>query len=354
MEKISAYGKIRGLATGVGSLPFKDPGEALDLIFKYIPNAPFWPQLPKRGIREGMVEQYSEAMPGLRMTDDGLFFDSKTAEQDLEVFYERIISRDTGYFKISEAYSAGLYAFVDMLKKRSLNSVEFIKCQVTGPFTFAASIKNEQGAALLHDDILMQAMAKGLVMKAQWQIDLLRQFKKPLILFIDEPFLGAFGSAYTALTRETALSVLAEFTESLKAPDVLIGVHCCGNTDWSILTDTPSVDIINFDAFSYLDKFTLYADGIKTFLTRGGLLCWGIVPTQDLQEGITSESLYEQINGGIENLVKKGVDRSLVSQQLLLSPSCGLGTLHTGTAGQIFSTLFDLSSRIRKGSRHIC
>ncbi len=338
---------IKGLATGIGSLPFKEPEQALELIFKYIPRAPFWPQLPKRGIREGMVEQYSEGLPGLKMTDDGLIFDRKSAENGLENFYERVISQDIASFRISREYSAGFYAFVEALEKKRASNAEFLKCQVTGPFTFSASIKDEAGTAVLHDEILMQAMVKGLAMKAQWQIDILRKFGKPLILFIDEPFLGAFGSAYTALTRETAVSVLTEFTDALKAEDVSIGVHCCGNTDWSILTDTPGIDIINFDAFGYLDKFTLYADSIGSFLKRGGALCWGIVPTQDLQEGITAESLLNVINSGLDALAKKGLDRGLVSDRLLLSPSCGLGTLQPSTADLIFGKLNILSSRLR-------
>jgi preprotein translocase subunit SecD len=38
----------------------KDADEALDLIFKYVPDIPFWPQLPRRDVREGMVAQFSE------------------------------------------------------------------------------------------------------------------------------------------------------------------------------------------------------------------------------------------------------------------------------------------------------
>ena len=66
---------LKGLATGVGSLPHKEIGAALDLIFAYLPSIPFWPQLPKRDIREGMVAQFSENLPCLKVARDGLFFD---------------------------------------------------------------------------------------------------------------------------------------------------------------------------------------------------------------------------------------------------------------------------------------
>ena len=59
--------KLKGLATGIGSLPHHNVDAALDLIFQYIPNIPFWPQLPKRDIREGMVAQFSENLPFLKI-----------------------------------------------------------------------------------------------------------------------------------------------------------------------------------------------------------------------------------------------------------------------------------------------
>ena len=47
-----------GLATGIGSLPFLEPGEALELIWQYLPDIPHWPQLPQRGSSEGFVNQF--------------------------------------------------------------------------------------------------------------------------------------------------------------------------------------------------------------------------------------------------------------------------------------------------------
>jgi methionine synthase II (cobalamin-independent) len=339
---------IRGLATGIGSLPFKDPQQALDLIFHYLPQAPFWPQLPKRNIREGMVAQYSERLPGLKMTDDGLQYDDKTSEQEMEPFYERIIGMDLDYFRISESHAAGLYAFHSALKQRDLSDVRFIKCHVTGPFTFAAGIKNDSGVALIHDEVIMQALTKGLAMKALWQIKFFKEFGKPVIIFIDEPYMAGFGSAYTALTRETAVKTLKEFSSALKGPGVSVGVHCCGNTDWSIFTDVETIDIINFDAFGYLDKLILYGREIGSFLNRSGILCWGIVPTQDFQDNIAMELLAGKLRSGIDALVRKGASRDFISEQLLLSPSCGLGTLDEKTSEKIFRLLSGLSAYIRK------
>ena len=333
--------KIKGLATGIGSMPHKDAERALDLIFKYSAQIPFWPQLTQRHIREGMVAQFSENLAGVQLGPKGLSFIPD--EKKLEVFYERLIAQDLDYFKISPEFALGLDRFYARLKKEDLKAVEFIKCQVTGPFTFSASINDEKGVALLHNTVFKQAILKGLAMKALWQIKLFQEFGKKIILFFDEPYLGCFGSALTPLNREDVIKDLSELTAQVKSQDVFVGVHCCGNTDWSIFTDIQTLDIISFDAFGFLERLLLYAESLKGFFKRGGSLCWGIVPTQEFNPAISSQALQDKINGGVEALVKKGLDRDLLLSNSFFSPSCGLGSLGEDAAGQIFQLLSRLT-----------
>ncbi len=343
--------ELKGLAIGIGSLPHKDAEEALDLIFKYVPNVPFWPQLPKRDTREGMVEQFSEGLPCVKVTEQGVLFNPEQKENELEVFYEKIIEEDIDYFKISPDFSRGLYAFYQRLKKVDLKSIEFIKCQITGPFTFGASINNESGRALLHDPVFMQAIINTLKMKALWQVELFKEFNKKIILFIDEPYLSSFGSAYAPINRENVVKGLTELAEGIKPKGVLIGVHCCGNTDWSMLIDIGAVDIINFDAFNFFDKFILYVDNLKTFLNRGGIICWGIVPTQEFTGNETAEILLKKISFCIDILVKKGVDKVKLSEQLFISPACGLGSLDPEKSEKILKLLSEISLLLRYPAR---
>jgi methionine synthase II (cobalamin-independent) len=145
------------------------------------------------------------------------------------------------------------------------------------------------------------------------------------------------------------VSGLTELAEGIRAQGGLTGIHCCGNTDWSIFTETKAVDIINFDAYSFLDKFTLYAGNLNDFLVRGGVICWGIVPTQEFNAKIKAEDLVARIKEGIDILAKKGVDRGLLSEQLLVTPACGLGTLEEHKAEEIFRLLSEVSEALKKG-----
>lgn len=339
--------KLKGLATGIGSLPFKEPEAALDLIFKYLRQSPFWPQLPKRDVREGMIAQFSEGFPCIKVTGDGIFFNAAEKEKELEVFYGRIIAGDIDYFRISEDFASGLYRFYQRLEKHNLKNIEFIKCQVTGPFTFAAAVNDDRGIALLHDKVFMQVILKALVMKALWQIRLFKKFGKRIILFVDEPFLGCFGSGYTPINREDVIKGLSEFGKEIKSEGVLLGVHCCGNTDWSIFTDTQEIDIINFDAFGFLDRLVLYADNLKNFFKRGGMLCWGIVPTGNFSVKETTKLLTDKIKEGLNILINKGLGKNLLLDNLLLSPACGLGSLSTDKAEPIFKALYEVSTLVK-------
>jgi len=290
-----------------------------------------------------MVAQFTEQLPvsGASRGD---------SSPRLEEFYEKIIGGDLEYFKITKEYAAGLYAFKDKLVKdpTALKRAEFIKCQITGPFTVAASIKDKDGKALLHDHTMMQAVIKGLSMKAIWQINFFKEFNKKIILFIDEPYLGCFGSAFTPINREDVVKGLKELSGEIKKQGALLGVHCCGNTDWSIFTEIPGLDIINFDAFGFLEKFTIYADNLNSFIGRGGMICWGIVPTQEFDASVTPQSLLEKLREGVDSLVKKGLSRESVVGNLIISPACGLGLLEPERAASVFEVLTGVSSLIRK------
>ncbi|MFH0918517.1 MAG: hypothetical protein V1830_05225 [Candidatus Omnitrophota bacterium] len=339
---------LKGLATGIGSLPLTDAQSAVDLILRYLPAAPFWPQLPKGHLREGMLAQFSENLPGLVLEGGDLHFICSDQEKELELFYDRFIAQDLEYFKISPDFARGLHAFYQRLGGINLSGVEFIKCQVTGPFTFCAGITDSAGKTILHDKVLMQAMVNGLGMKALWQLDLFKKFGKKMIMFFDEPYLTGVGSAYTTVNRQEVIDIYSELTDLLKSQGSLIGIHCCGNTDWSMLTDAAGIDIINFDAFNFQERFVLYADNLKRFLKRGGIICWGIVPTQEFSADQNPQLLAQKIKFGLDILVKKGIDRQLLLERLLISPACGLGTLDAQKTEGILRLLNQTSLFIRK------
>ncbi|MCX7662045.1 MAG: hypothetical protein N2Z79_05135 [Candidatus Omnitrophica bacterium] len=338
---------MKGLATGIGSFPYKEPSEALRVIFKYTPEIPFWPQLPKRNIFESMIVQFSEGLNFLNLKENTLAYDSDSSESKLQEFYEHLIEEDLEYFRISRDYALGLYEFYDYLKENKPEKVEFIKLQITGPFTFAGSINDENKMNLLYNPPIRQAILEGLAMKAKWQIEKFKAFNKTIILFIDEPYLACFGSGYTALNREELIRDLEIFTQRIAYKDTILGIHCCANTDWSIFMQVPYIRIISFDAYDFLERFLLYPKELNSFLKREGILAWGVVPTRAVQDLPRPESLVERVKSAQEKLAKKGVDKELLETKVLLTPSCGLGNAEPEEVEKIFSLLAEVSSLIK-------
>jgi methionine synthase II (cobalamin-independent) len=176
----------------------------------------------------------------------------------------------------------------------------------------------------------------------------LKRFGKKLILFLDEPYLGCFGSGFTPLTRESVVAVLRGFTEAIRSENLSIGVHCCGNTDWSIFTEVDNLDIISFDAFSYLERLVLYADALKGFLNKGGIIAWGLVPTQLFTGEEKVDLLIRRLKEGIEALTNKGIEADLLWRNLLITPSCGLGTFTPEKSEKVFRLLAETSEFLQK------
>jgi hypothetical protein len=346
------------MATAIGSFPHTEPGKALDIVFDALSDAPVWPQLPKRSLYEQMEIQFSEGMPRAIIDHDKgrLFFDtSGDYSEEFATFYESYmaaldpdsINRDCSSMAISRDFSKGLYGFEERLKAKALK-YPFIKVQTTGPCSFALTVVDENKRAIYYNDEFRDVIVKALAMKCCWQIQKFRPYADKVICFIDEPILSAFGSStYISVKREEVVAIIGELVEAIHAENAIAGVHCCGNTDWTMLIDA-GVDLINLDAFSYGDSIALYPDALRKFIADHGLIAWGIVPTSPVIREQTLDSLMKRFTKVIDNLsTKAGIDKGQILDQSLITPSCGTGSLAVSDAQMVFTMLKDLSLHAR-------
>ncbi len=346
------------LATAIGSFPHEDAERALDLILASIPEAPVWPQLPRLGITEQMDTQYCEGMPRARI-DRGkgrLHFDtSGDYSEEFAAFYETYMaamdpdagSGDCSALAISPEHSRGIYALLERLK--SAGKSPFVKVQTTGPCSFALSAVDEGKRAIYYNEEFRDVIVKSLAMKCRWQIQLFKPHAEGIICFIDEPSLAAFGSStYISVKREDVVALINEMVEAIHMDGALAGVHCCGNTDWSILVDA-GADILNFDAFGYGETIAIYGGAVKRHLERGGHLAWGLVPTSVSIREQNAESLAQRFDGLLSHLSSHaGIERDQIIRQSIITPSCGTGTMEAADAERVFAILRELSASLPK------
>ena len=71
-------------------------------------------------------------------------------------------------------------------------------------------------------------------------------------------------TTYVSVKREDVVAHLTEVIEAIHSDNALAGIHCCGNTEWSILIDA-GVDIVNFDAFEFGETIAMYPYSVKDF-----------------------------------------------------------------------------------------
>ena len=336
------------ITTGIGSFPHQDEKEVFRLIFKNFPEIPFWPQLPKRSFLEGMVVQYSEGFPSLRWNEKEQRVWIETSqgfEKEIEKFYQRFEEDDLEPYQITEDFATGLRILKDLSSEDHRKKIKYIKGQVTGPITFGLALADQEQKPIFYDPSLRDILVKHLSLKARW---LEKKYHElfpgiPTIILFDEPSLSSFGSAFSGLNREDVVRSLNECFDAVKG---LKGIHCCGNTDWSVLLST-HLDILSFDAYDYLETLSLYPKDLKAFLERGGVLAWGIVPTSEAVLKEDAQSLVKRFKEGVERLSKKGIDPILL-QRAIITPSCGTASLPIPLAEKVCELTAEVSKKLRE------
>jgi hypothetical protein len=351
--------KIKFLPTAIGSLPHDNPEKAVELVFKYFPDIPVIGQLANVNPKEDMLSQYNENIPGIIFdeADNRWYMDqeSETFFEDLEEFfldYESIVNEkniDTlEKYAISEEHCSTLPIFLKKLKE---TKPAFVKGQVIGPFTFGTSLVDREKKCIFYDETLKEIALKGLTLKALW---LIKKFKeaspdsKPII-FMDEPTISQYGtSAFITVKKEDVVGSISEIASVLQKNGALVGIHCCGKSDWSLITES-GVDILNFDGFYFGESLGLFSKEMDNFLKKGGKIAWGIVPTMDVDslEAATLEMLAEKFEEAKSYLVNKGIDEKLIHENAIITPSCGAGSLTEAQAEKAMRLTSELAVLLR-------
>lgn len=357
MNSSPAASELAGKPTLIGSFPFTEHREAVRLVLEYTPEIPCWPQLPARG--EGMLVQFSSGLPGFDpeklVVDPG----RDDFEEERLRFYEEYLSvteggealEETRFFPAPDEVP-GLYVLLEAVSGGP--SPLALKGQITGPFTLATGLKTPDGRALFYDPELRDLVIKLVALKARAQAEFLGKAGRPVVVFLDEPALSGFGSsAFVGVSREEVLSALSEVISEIRRAGALVGIHVCGNTDWSLLTESP-IQIVNFDAYDFSEKFIAYDRELKEFIKKGGRVAWGLVPTlrrEDL-ERVSPGDLLRKFESLVEELSSRtGLSPGEILRASLFTPSCGMGTLSPELVRKALSDLRSLSEALSPSFR---
>lgn len=337
----------------IGSLPYDNTEDAINIVKTYFQNIPFWPQLTKVSKNEDMTYQFLEGMPSFFISEDFHFdTDNEKFYGEVEQFfrdYNEIIENNNEEllekFAISKNFSSAFEPFLQLAQ-----NAKYAKGQITGPFTLATTLVDQKGRCAIYDDTLLEIIVKTLTLKALWQIKHIRQTGALPIIFIDEPSISQLGtSAYLTISQKDAISMIKEISDIIQSHSGISAIHCCGKCDWGITIKT-GINMISLDAYNYAQNLSIFNNDVKRFLENGGKIVWGIVPTLNIEalEKTNLSEMIDKFDKAVKYLTKKGINEKLVIDNSYVSPSCGAGSLSAELAEKAMKLTKDLSDSLKE------
>jgi len=333
----------------IGGLPHLQPLEAWEAILRYCPRTPAWPRLPRRSRLENMYLQFSERFPGLTLNDERMYVNRRSGlSRGLELLYLAYLEGDYSHGRIGASYAAAL-AMLQAGQVQLPENILALKGEVVGPVSWGLTLVDQNRRPVLYDEILEDAVAKHLRLKAAWQERILSQLAPQTIVLVNEPYMASYGSSSISVSRS---KVIALFEEVFGGLSGLKALHCCGRTDWSVLLDT-SVDLISFDAYDYAGSLSAHVDALKRFLKRGGIIVWGIVPASEAALEETASQLTDRLCRQIDVLQATGISQKALWSQGMVSPSCSLEALTPQLAERILHLTAQVAEKMRARSADV-
>lgn len=319
-----------GLATGIGSLPHADLGEAVAFAFARTPELPALPQPSAAVPLGGMIAQWARGIPGVAVRPDGsLAVDGVDPEAPV----------------VPDLDHAGHAALRPFLRAAAARQGP-LKLQVTGPVTLGLALVDAgapRDVAFTVAGAATQANVAALLAVVRATPDLA---SAPVVLFLDEPSLVACAHPGFPVHGDAVAALIGRSIDAA-GPGVLAGVHCCGATDFCPVVRA-GARVLSLPATpgAALDA----APALRWLVENGGWIAWGAVPTTG-PTGLSSVGHWRALNRLWADLAGRGIDLDLLRARALVTPVCGLAGHTTLQAGRILDLTVRLGRRIEATTR---
>jgi len=328
----------------LGSLPHRSAAQAMEVSRRYAEPLLAWPQLPQRSFLEQSFVQSAIGFPGLviDVAQARIQVDRGAAERELDRLALAYLENNVDYAALRPGDAAG---FDELLRQSPAQRGPLaLKGQLLGPISLAAQITDDRQRPLIYDDVLFDALAQHLRLRAAWQEARLRERIDTTIICLDEPFLETVGLPFLPLDWEAARDQI----------DVVLGgISGCkalfagGTVDWAEVLQT-SVELIIADAYEHGRSLVTAAPALAAFLARDGVVGLGIVPAdEDALASATAQSLLGRVAGLLDDLERADVAPERLLRQAVVSTSGALGRMGVAAAERALQLVAELSQLLR-------
>ncbi len=297
----------------MGIMPHTNIEEALELALSL--DIPFWPQLPKVSFGEDMYAQASQHFPGIVVDSEHerLNFNTSRFEQELLAYSEKM--DDTGTFALSQEYSVVYHQFLN----KDLQGYHAVRGQLIGPVSFGFNVLDEDRKPIIYNDDVRTILFDFIQKKVNVQYRQLREKNQNAFVWLDEPGLGYVFSGLSGYNDRQAREDYLGFVLGLEGPK---GLHLCANVNLPYLLEL-GVELLSFDAYQIEFMPKEYASAVAEFLKSGGVVSWGIVPTESaILAKETPETLTRLLIGYWEVISRHtGLSLKQIAEQALVAPA---------------------------------
>jgi hypothetical protein len=299
--------------TAMGIMPHRDLERAMDLVLEL--DIPFWPQLPHISFYEDMYVQFSEHFPGIVLDLENKKLGFDTSRFESEVMEYSVKMSDPATFTLSKDYSGVYHRFLT----QDLSRYAAIRGQSIGPVSFGFRVADENNRPIIYNDDVRTILFDFMQRKINSQYRDLREKNKEAFVWLDEPGLSWVFSGFSGYSDVQAGRDYASFFSGLEGRRAL---HLCANVNLPYLLNM-GADLLSFDAFQIEVMPKGYADSIAKFINGGGILCWGIVPTDSDNLGLqTPQKLVELLVGYWKVITENsGLPLRTIARQALIAPA---------------------------------
>ncbi len=321
--------------TGIGSLPHTQLELGLQAALAL--DIPFLPQLPAGRPSEFMIPQALEGLPGLRWDEEGMCtVDLEAWEAGRVDFQARLEGAlSSGVLEGFEPSLEGCRTWRPFLWEVEHRKLAFAKAQLAGPFTVRSVARTADGRATLDVPGLDESIFRLVLARSLAMVKALRRAGTTPLFFLDEP--GLFAFERTNPRHLLAMQELRLLVVALQREGALVGLHCCGNTDWASLLDS-GVDVLSLDVRLSLDAVLDESGAFSRFLDSGATLSLGIIPT-DLSSTYEVGELVDAVEVSLKAALPPGHSFAQVGTQLMLTPACGLAMRSVVDAERVLEQL---------------
>ncbi len=314
--------------TAMGIMPHTDVERALDLALSL--DIPFYPQLPNINFYEDMYVQTSQNFPGivLNLPERKISLDTAKFEKEIADYSQEMAEPQT--FALSPSYSAAFHKFLT----KDLRGYPAIRGQINGPVSFGFRVVDENRKPIVYNEGIRALFFDFIQRKVDLQYRQLKEKNANAFVWLDEPGLGWVFSGLSGYNDIQAKHDYQDFLAGLEGPRAL---HLCASVNLPYLLEL-GIELLSFDAYQMELMPKGYVSAVADFLKDGGIISWGIVPTDP--ENLTKETPQTLakllLSYWAVVSLNSGLSLEQIAEQALIAPArCMLKNIgRVGAAGE--------------------